>query len=180
MNMQKCVANFLSQYFTKYKLGWAEILQEGNYHYNSSPHQKLEKPTSRISRKMWIGCRWWRLVSWKPCIGLGWNLPRLFFLPWCFFPPNFMKKNLTVFNISLNNFLHFCQTPWGNKSMNLIEWYLENGKLVFYEILSGEALHQEEQLWYVSAQSNALFLRKWPSSPTTNLHFSLNPWCGFL
>ena len=33
------------------------------------------------------------------------------------------------------------------KVQNLIEGYLENGKLVFYEILRGEALHQEEQLW---------------------------------
>ena len=75
--------NFLNQYFTKYKLGWAEILQESNYHSNASPHQKLEKTTSQISWKMQIGCRWWWSFSWKPCIGLRWNLPHFLFLPWC-------------------------------------------------------------------------------------------------
>ena len=51
MNMNKNVLqlNFLNQYFTKYKLGWAEICQENIYHSNASPHQKLEKPTSLIS-----------------------------------------------------------------------------------------------------------------------------------
>ena len=31
-------------------------LQASNYHFNASPHQKLDKPTSRILRKMQIGC----------------------------------------------------------------------------------------------------------------------------
>ena len=57
MNQNVLQLNFLNQYFTKYKLGWAEILQESNYHYISSPHQKLEKPATHISRKMQIGYR---------------------------------------------------------------------------------------------------------------------------
>ena len=49
--------NFQSQYFKKYKLVWAEIFQAGKYHYSASPCKNLDKPTSRILRKMQIGCR---------------------------------------------------------------------------------------------------------------------------
>ena len=43
LNMNKNVLqlNFLNQYFKNYKLGWAEILQAGKYHYSASPHQTV-------------------------------------------------------------------------------------------------------------------------------------------
>ena len=58
MNMNKNVLqlNFLNRYFKKYKLGWDEIFEGSNYYYSASPHQKLEKPTPRIVRKMQISC----------------------------------------------------------------------------------------------------------------------------
>ena len=91
MNKNVLQLNFLNQYFTKYKLGWDKVFQKSNYYYNVSPHQKLDKPTSRILRKMWIGCKWWWSFYWKPCTGLSWNLPRLFFMMLCILCPNFMK-----------------------------------------------------------------------------------------
>ena len=103
-----CRAGFIYDYcqsdFKKKK-----NLQASNYHFNASPHQKLDKPTSRILRKMRIGCRWWWSFSWKPCIGLRSNLPRLFFMMLCIPCPNFRKNYPTVCKISLNQILHFCQ-----------------------------------------------------------------------
>ena len=58
------------------------------------------------------------------------------------------------------------------KMQKLIQGYLANGKLVLYEIFTGEVLHQREQTQNISAQSSAWFLRKWTSSPITILHFS--------
>ena len=57
MNKNVLQLNFLNQYFKKYKLSWAEIFQTSIYHYNVSPHQKLDNPTSRILKTMRIGCR---------------------------------------------------------------------------------------------------------------------------
>ena len=45
------IFNYCQSDFKKKKL------QASNYHFNASPHQKLDKPTSQISRKMQIGCR---------------------------------------------------------------------------------------------------------------------------
>ena len=101
--------NFWSDFLPNDKLGWDEILQEGRKHSNASPCQKLDKPTSRISRKMWIGFRLLWSFSRKPCTGLSWNFPRLFFLTWCFFPKNFRKNKLKVCKITLNKILHFCK-----------------------------------------------------------------------
>ena len=100
--------NFLNQYFTKYKLGWAEFFQKSKYHYNASLHQKLDKLTSRILSKMWIGCRWWWSFSRKSCIGLSWNLRHFFFIMLCILCPNFMRIQCMfceIFSIQIQHFM---------------------------------------------------------------------------
>ena len=100
------------------------FLQTSNYHYNVSPHQKLDKPTSRILRKMWIGCRWWWSFSWKPCTRLSWNLPSLFFVMLYIPCPNFMRIQFFVCAICSIQIWHFV---WGTicmRNMNV------NGKPV--------------------------------------------------
>jgi len=99
--------NFWSDFLPNDKLGWAEILQEGRNHSNASPCQKLDKPTSRISRKMWIGCRWLWSFSRKPCTGLSWKFPWLFFMILCILCPNFMRIQLTNWKIFPNQILYF-------------------------------------------------------------------------
>ena len=88
------------------------FFQASNYHSNASPHQNLEKPTSRISRKMQIGCTWWWSFSQKPCIGLGWNLPGLFILMLCSSCPKIIIIKFTNCKICLFQFLHFCRWTW--------------------------------------------------------------------
>ena len=87
-------------------------LQESNYHFNASPHQKLDKPTSRISRKMQIGCRWLWSFSKKSYIGLGWKFPIFFILELYTSFPKIMRIQLTNWKICPFQFLHFCRWTW--------------------------------------------------------------------
>ena len=88
------------------------FLQVSNYHFNASPHQKLDKPTSRISRKMQISCRWLWSFSQKPYIGLGWKVPGLFILVLCTSCPKIMRIQPTNCKIFPFQFSHFCRWTW--------------------------------------------------------------------
>ena len=87
-------------------------IQAINYHFNASPHQKLDKPTSWISRKMQIGCRWLWPFSQKMYIGFRWTLSGLFILVSYTSCPNIMRIQFTNCNICWFQFPHFCGQTW--------------------------------------------------------------------
>ena len=65
------------------------------------------------------GFRWWWSFSRKPCIGLSWKLPHLFFMMLCIPCPNFMRIQFVLCEICSIQIRHFM---WGTicmKNMNV-------------------------------------------------------------
>ena len=130
--------NFLNQYFTKYKLGLAEILQASIYHSNASLHQKSAKPTSQISRKMQIGCRWWWSFSQKPC-------NQFFFLKLGDYVP------LTTMFLHVENQIHLMYSSWDKDKMVVGD----DGHFLKNHALDWAETYQSCSSWY-----NALLVQK--------------------
>ena len=97
------------------------FLQASNYHFNASPHQKLDKPTSWVSRKMQIGCRWLWPFSQNLYIGLGWKFLGFFNLVLCTCP-KIMRIQLTNWKICPFQFLHFCRWTWIKMCCSWTSW----------------------------------------------------------
>ena len=112
----------MNQYFAKCKLGLAEILQESIYHSNASRRQNLDKPPSRISRKMQIGCIWLWPFYQKPWTRLRWKFPCLLILILCTSCPKIMRIQLTNWNICPFQFLHFCKWAWIKMCCSPTSW----------------------------------------------------------
>ena len=77
-----------------------------------------------------------------------------------------------VYNIMMNNSGRFKPNPMYNFQEN------DHHHLQSFSYIS-QSVHQIDLIFGVKKHC-AMFSKKWPSSPTSNLHFSQNMWCGYL